>query len=139
MLICALSYIPSFLLCFFILSYTYMYAQYCIYALFQRLCMYMACPVSKYIYLATHQNTWAHETMGGCMYSYSPAGLSIYESHDVGDEIKYVYTKSRLLSFQLFHKPSMVWTSVLETHRCHIWAVSLHQCIWPCMTSKDKI
>ena len=38
----------------------------------------------------------------------TPAGLSIYESHDVGDEIKYVYTKSRLLSFQLFHKQSMV-------------------------------
>ena len=31
--------------------------------------------------------------MGGCGYSYSPAGLSIYETHDVGDEIKYVYTK----------------------------------------------
>ena len=39
--------------------------------------------------------------MGGCGYSYSPAGLFTYETHDVGDEIKYVYTKSRLLSFQL--------------------------------------
>ena len=91
------------------------------------------------MYLATHQNTWAHETMGGCRYSQSPAWLSTYETHDVGDEIKYVYTKSRLLSFQLFHKqPSMVWTSVLATHiGCHIWAVSLHQYIWPCITLID--
>ena len=56
-----------------------------------------------HVYIHEHMKQWV---VAGT--HIAPAGLSIYETHDVGDEIKYVYTKSRLLTFQLFHKPSKV-------------------------------